>query len=252
VSLPEDSGRPPSYLLSEFEEMTRGGNRKVSGILPVLRTRGEARQFYDRISRFYDYLAGTFERKYTGMALERLSVEDGETVLEIGFGSGRCLGRIAQSVGQNGKACGIDISGGMLEMTKRRLKKDQLIDRVELCCGDATSLPYGNNTFDAVFMSFTLELFDTPEIPEVLREVKRVLGPGGRFGVVSMSRENGESRLVKIYEWLHTKWPKYIDCRPIYVEQSLRDAGYRIKNKEEVRLFGLPGEIIIAGDENSG
>ena len=123
MSLPEGSGRPPSYLLSEFEEMTRGGNQKVSGILPVPRTRGEARQFYDRISRFYDCLTGTFERKYAEMALERLSVEEGEIVLEIGFGSGRCLGRIAQSVGQTGKACGIDISGGMLEVTKRRLKK---------------------------------------------------------------------------------------------------------------------------------
>ena len=90
MSLPEGSGRPPSYLLSEFEEMTRGSNRKVSGILPVPRTRGEARQFYDRVSRFYDCLAGTFERKYAEMALERLSVEEGEIVLEIGFGSGHC------------------------------------------------------------------------------------------------------------------------------------------------------------------
>ena len=231
--------------------MKQEGKSQVSPVLPVPRTKEEAKRFYDWLSRFYDLLA-VFERKYAGMALASLSVNEGETVLEIGFGSGHCLRRIAQSVGQSGKAYGIDISAGMLEVTKGRLEKAQLMARAELYCGDAATLPYDDNTFDAVFMSFTLELFDTPEIPEVLREVKRVLGPGGRLGVVSMSKENGESMLMRIYEWFHTKWPKYIDCRPIYVEQSLRDAGYRIKNKEKVRFFGLPGEIIIAGDENSG
>lgn len=232
--------------------MKQEGKPQASHVLPVSRTKGEAKRFYDRISRFYDYLPGVFERKYAEMALERLSVNDGETVLEIGFGSGRCLRRIAQSVGQNGKAYGIDISSGMLEVTKRRLEKTRLMDRVELYCGDATSLPYDNNTFDAVFMSFTLELFDTPEIPRVLDGVKRVLRTRGRLGVASMSRENGESTLLRLYEWTHEKWPKYVDCRPIYVEQSLRDAGYQIKSKEKARLFGLPGEIVIAVNVDSG
>jgi len=232
--------------------MAQEGKPRASRVLPVPRTKGEAKQFYDRISRFYDCLIGAIERKYTGMALERLSVKEGETVLEIGFGSGRCLRRIAQSVGQNGKAYGIDISSGMLEVTKRRLEKAGLMDRVELYCGDAASLPYADNIFDAVFMSFTLELFDTPEIPKVLGEVKRVLRPRGRLGVASMSKENRESTLLRLYEWVHEKWPKYVDCRPIYVEQSLKDAGYQIKSKEKVRLFGLPGEIVIAVSTNSG
>ena len=232
--------------------MTQEGKPQVSRVLPVSRTKGEAKQFYDRISRFYDYLIGAIERKYAGMALEGLSVKEGETILEIGFGSGRCLRRIAQSVGQNGKAYGIDISSGMLKVTKRRLEKTRLMDRVELYCGDAASLPYDNNTFDAVFMSFTLELFDTPEIPKVLDEVKRVLRLRGRLGVASMSKENGESMLLRLYEWVHEKWPKYVDCRPICVEQSLKDAGYQIKSKEKVRLFGLPGEIVIAVSTNSG
>lgn len=218
----------------------------VSGILSVPRSKEEAKQFYDRISQFYDYLAGAFERKYVEMALERLSVQEGGAVLEIGFGSGHCLKRIAQSVGIRGKVCGIDISSGMLEVARRRLQRAQLSDRVELYCGDAANLPYDDSTFDSVFMSFTLELFDTPEIPKVLEEVKRVLKPTGRLGVVSMSKENGGSTLVRLYEWFHKKWPKYIDCRPIYVERSLIDAGYKIQSKQKVRLMRLPGEIVVA------
>ena len=167
-------------------------------------------------------------------------------MLEIGFGMGHCLKRIAELIGQTGKAYGIDISAGMMEITKRRLEKAGLADRAELHRGDAANLPFDDSTFDAVFMSFTLELFDTPEIPKVLEQIKRVLKPGGRLGVASMSKENGESIFLRLYEWIHGKWPKYVDCRPIYVEQSLIDAGYRIKSEEKVKLFRLPGEIVIA------
>ena len=215
-------------------------------ILPVPRTKEEAKRFYDRISRVYDYLTGAFERKYAEMASERLEVEEGEKVLEIGFGTGHCLKRIAASVGQRSKAYGIDISSGMLKVTKKRLEKAGLMERTELYCGDAMHLPYHDNSFDAVFMSFTLELFDTPEIPKVLEEVKRVLKPGGRLVVASMSKEGKQSILVRLYEWVHRKWPRYVDCRPIYVEQSLRDAGYKIKSKERVSLLRLlPGEIVV-------
>jgi len=215
-------------------------------VSPVSRTKEEAKRCYDRLSRYYDYLAGPFERKYAEMALERLSIAEGETVLEIGFGTGHCLKRIAESIGQTGKVYGIDISSAMMGITKKRLEKAGLAERAELYCGDAASLPFADNTFDAVFMSFTLELFDTPEIPKVLEQIKRVLKPGGRLGVASLSKEDGESIFLRLYEWVHHKWPKYADCRPIYVEQSLREAGYEIKSKEKVRLFRLPGEIVVA------
>ena len=215
-------------------------------VLPVLRTKEDAKRFYDRISRVYNLLTRVLERKYVEIALKRLCVQEGENVLEIGFGPGHCLKCIAESVGQRGKAYGIDISSGMLEVTKRRLGKARLMGRVELYCGDAARLPYEDNTFDAVFMSFTLELFDTPDIPNVLEKVKRVLKSKGRLGIVSMTKENGQSALVRLYEWAHKRWPKYVDCRPIYLEQSLIDAGYEVRSKEKVKLFLLPGEIIIA------
>ena len=230
----------------ELNKTKEKSNSPVSAILPVSRSKQEAKRFYDCISRFYDYLIGALERKYAEIALMRLSLQEGETVLEIGFGTGRCLKRIAQSVGQRGKVYGIDISSGMLEVAKRRLEKARLIDKVEVCCGDAANLPYDDNTFDATFMSFTLELFDTPEIPAVLKEVKRVLKPAGRLGVVSMSKQDGKSTLLRLYEWAHQKWPKYVDCRPIYVKSSLIDAEYLIQSEQKARLVGLPLEIVVA------
>jgi len=226
--------------------MKQEAQPQTLAILPVHRSKAEAKKFYDRISRFYDYVAGAFERKYAEMALERLSIQNGETVLEIGFGTGHSLKRIAQSVGSKGKAYGIDISSGMLEVTRRRLEKAHLTSRVELRRGDAVKLPYTANTFDAVFISFTLELFDTPEIPKVLQEIKRVLKPDGRLGIVSLSRKYGESTLLRLYQWAHQKWPKYADCRPIYVEESVTDAGFKIQSRHMARLMRLPLEVVVA------
>jgi demethylmenaquinone methyltransferase/2-methoxy-6-polyprenyl-1,4-benzoquinol methylase len=212
----------------------------------VDRSKAQAKKAYDKISRFYDYFAGVFEKKYRNRALELLDIKKGEIVLEIGFGTGHCLKKMAELVGEEGKVYGIDISSGMLDVSRQRLEKAGLLDMVELYCGDASKLPYEDNKFDAVFMSFTLELFDTPEIPKILNEIKRVLKPNGRLGVVSMSKKDGDSILLKLYEWMHKKFPQYVDCRPIYVEQSIREAGFEIKYKEKVKLFGLPGEIVIA------
>lgn len=219
---------------------------QASDKLPVSRTKEEARQFYDRISSVYDYLTGSFERKYAERAVENLSIKQNGMVLEIGFGTGHCLKRIAEGIGKKGKVHGIDISHGMLEITKSRLEKAGFEDRTELSYGDAMNLPYTNSVFDVVFASFTLELFETHEIPKVLFECKRVLKLRGKLGIVSMSKEDGNSLLLRLYEWTHRKWPKYLDCKPIYVEQFLKKAGYTIRSKEKVGLFGFPIEIIVA------
>lgn len=174
-----------------------------------------------------------------------MAVEPGEIILEIGFGTGYALSRIAAKTGGNGKVCGIDISPKMLELTKAKLIKKKIPGQVKLICGDAVRLPYPDNRFDAVFMSFTLELFDIPEIPLVLKEAKRVLKPGGRLIVLSTSKGHGRKIYLNIYEWAHHKFPKTIDCRPIYVSESIKNAGLHIKYKEKVNIYIIPGELVV-------
>ncbi len=202
------------------------------------------------MSRSYDLFAGAFEKRLRNKALARLEIAEGEAVLEVGFGTGHCLKQIAEAVGEAGRVCGVDLSAGMLEVSQRRLDRAGLLDRVSLSCGDATDLPYADEEFDAAFMSFTLELFDTPEIPMVLSEIKRVLKPNGRLGVVSLSREDGTSLMLRLYEWMHQRMPQYIDCRPIYVEQALKKAGFHVVHSEKEKLWGLPAKIVV-GQNNA-
>ena len=203
-----------------------------------------ARINYDRMSRFYDLFAGTSERRFTGIGLQMLAAQDGESVLEIGFGTGHSLVALTQAVGGSGKVTGVDISKGMLRVTQSRLKQSGLTEQVDLRLGDAAYLPFNAAGFDAVFASFTLELFDLPEIPVVLKEWRRVLRPEGRIGVVALAKTDGVA--VRIYEWAHAKFPDFIDCRPIYVHKVIEAAGFQITEIVERSMWGLPVKIVIA------
>jgi ubiquinone/menaquinone biosynthesis C-methylase UbiE len=118
------------------------------------------------------------------------------------------------------------------------------LERVDLRVGDAVQLPFTNGEFDGVFMSFTLELFDSPEIPLLLEQCFNTLRPGGRLAVVSLIKKPGTA--VKIYEWFHEKMPVAIDCRPIYAQSDLTAAGFDIKEVSTMSMWGLPVEIILA------
>ena len=212
----------------------------------VTRSKAEARQSYDLLSRWYDLLAEPSERGLREIGLRMLAVKNGETVLEIGFGTGHGILALARAVGDSGKVYGIDISPRMREITEARVRQAGLSSRVDLTIGDATTLPYQNDFFDAIFISFTLELFDTPDIPVVLRECRRVLRPNGRMGVVGLSKTGGTGRMTRLYEWAHQKIPRYLDCRPIFVQQSLEDAGFHIVDVVHASTWGLAVEIVLA------
>lgn len=211
----------------------------------VTRSKESARASYNRMSRFYDLLAGSSERKFIEIGLKKLAVREGEKVLEIGFGTGHALVSLAQAVGEKGKVYGIDISDEMLRLSHERLRKSGLAERVHLKRGDAAKLPLDSESFDAVFMAFTLELFDTPQIPIVLAECQRLLRRGGRICVVSISKKGKDGLMMRLYEWAHRHLPAYVDCRPIYLRETLEDAGFQILDCEIMTMWGLPVEILL-------
>jgi ubiquinone/menaquinone biosynthesis C-methylase UbiE len=209
----------------------------------VTTTRRQTAAMYDRISGWYDVLAST-ERGAAQLGVQMLAVRTGEHVLEIGCGSGRALIDLAAAAGEAGEAWGVDLSPHMLAMSLSRSRAAAA--RVWPVCADASALPAAAHSFDAAFMSFVLELFDTPEIPLVLKECQRVLRPGGRLCVVALSRAQGLPAMGRLYEWGHAHWPALLDCRLIYPARSLAAAGYEIRETMSVSLFGLPVDIVLA------
>ena len=212
-------------------------------ILRVTRSKEEARTSYDRLSRWYDLLTSS-EKKITGTGLQYLEPHPGKSILEVGFGTGQALIELGRAVSPGGKVFGVDISQGMRQVARKRIVKAGLDRTVELTSGDAVHLPFRDEAFEAVFMSFTLELFDTPDIPLVLTECRRVLRKGGRLGIVALVRE--KSRAVRVYEWFHVHMPALVDCRPILAREAVEAAGLEVSTSEIKRVWGLPVEVIIA------
>jgi demethylmenaquinone methyltransferase/2-methoxy-6-polyprenyl-1,4-benzoquinol methylase len=132
----------------------------------------------------------------------------------------------------------------MHAISQDRIETADLSARVDLRVGDATALPFSPESFDGVFMSFTLELFDTPEIPQVLQQCHSVLRAGGRIAIVSLIKKPG--KVVGLYEWFHEKMPTAVDCRPIYAQTDLIAAGFTIQDITALSMWGLPVEIILA------
>jgi demethylmenaquinone methyltransferase/2-methoxy-6-polyprenyl-1,4-benzoquinol methylase len=217
-----------------------------ASIRRVTRSKADARASYNRLSRWYDVVAGSTEKKYRDWALEKLSAQPGERILEIGFGTGHCLVALARAVAVSGRVIGLDISDGMLSIAKDRLQQETLNERVDLHLGDAANLDFlESGSLDGVFMSFTLELFDNPEIPRVLQECYRILKTGGRVAVVSMTKTNPPGVAVRIYEWFHEHMPNYADCRPIFARQALEQSGFVIQDVSVSSMWGLPVEIVL-------
>jgi ubiquinone/menaquinone biosynthesis C-methylase UbiE len=211
----------------------------------VTRTREQARASYDRLSRWYDLLAARSERESREAGLRLLGVREGERALEVGPGTGQGLVSLARSTGRSGRVCGVDLSLGMIQRASRRVRRAGLADRVALLRGDATRLPLRSGTFDAAFTAFTLEQFDTPEIPVVLAECCRVLRPEGRLAVVSLTKR--ACLMTRLYEVAHRLFPVYVDCRPIYVQRSMEEAGFHTRGATEVSMWGMPVEIVVGG-----
>jgi demethylmenaquinone methyltransferase/2-methoxy-6-polyprenyl-1,4-benzoquinol methylase len=219
-----------------------------SSVLRVFQSKGQTKAFYNKISRVYDLLSERSEAPMRKAGLDLLRAKAGESILEIGFGTGHTLVSLAGAVGPQGKVLGLDLSDQMAKLAKEHLAKAGLLDRARIRCGDATQLPYAASTMDGVFMSFTLELFDTPEIPKVLSECKRVLRPAGRIVVVGMSKEGPKDPLVNVFEWTHRHFPNFLDCRPIYVRRALETAGFSIR-KALAKHMWIPVEIILGVKE---
>jgi ubiquinone/menaquinone biosynthesis C-methylase UbiE len=210
----------------------------------VTRSKQAARQAYNRLSRWYDLLAGASEQRFMKIGLTQLHPQVGEKILEIGCGTGHALTLLAKAVSPSGSIFGFDISEGMLARAQRQFNKSVTSFPITFQLGDASRLPYCTGYFSAIFMCFTLELFDTPDISHVLSECRRALEKNGRIGIVCLAK--GPGWPVRTYEWFHKKFPIVIDCRQIYVQQFLSQSGFEIIASESGKMWGLPVNVVTA------
>jgi ubiquinone/menaquinone biosynthesis C-methylase UbiE len=201
---------------------------------------------YTRLSRWYDWFSFP-ELKIKEIGCKLLDLRNGEKVLEIGFGTGQSLISLAWSVGEGGKVVGIDLSDGMAQVARSRISHAKLSYKIGLIMGDAVHIPFKDNFLDAIYISFTLELFKPEEILLVLKECKRVLRTKGRIGLVAL--ENKNCTPIKINNWFHARIPSIVDCVPIDVRDIIERSGFELVELIEKVIAGLPVVILTARND---
>jgi demethylmenaquinone methyltransferase/2-methoxy-6-polyprenyl-1,4-benzoquinol methylase len=133
-------------------------------------------------SRFYDRFVALHSRDVAGRArsflAERLPVLEGGSVLDVCTGTGTLLARLGEKVGDSGRVVGVDFSRGMLRVARGKIRGRANTGLVE---GDASRLPFAPASFDAVTCSHAFYELKGEAQERALREILRVLKPGGAF-----------------------------------------------------------------------
>src|SRR5205814_10569359 len=143
---------------------------------------------FDRIAPRYDLLnrllsVGT-DLSWRRRALDLARLRENAHALDVGTGTGDfALALLARSP-RSATVTGVDISAGMLGVAERRAAKAGVGARYERLIASVESLPFAGSTFDVAVAGFVIR--NVGEIPQLLREMRRVGRPGGRAGILEL------------------------------------------------------------------
>lgn len=140
------------------------------------------RAYYDWFSTFYDRFVSLHSRDKRGTAriflVEQPAIQNGGSVLDLCTGTATVLPLLAEKVGREGKVVGVDFSHGMLTVAQGKTRSLYNVFLVE---ADAGCLPFVHSSFDAVTCSHAFYELKGDTQDRALKEIIRVLKPGGTF-----------------------------------------------------------------------
>ncbi len=189
------------------------------------------RAVFDSVAGNYDLMndlmSGGLHRLWKRFALKRTALRPGDRALDVAGGTADLSAGMGRQVGPTGLVCHTDINREMLDRGRRRLVDAGLFSNVSTLQADAERLPFADASFHCVMIGFGLR--NCTDKPAALREMARVLKPGGRLLVLEFSRP-----AVKLIEPLYDLYSFRI--LPWLGEVVARDAGSYRYLAESIRM----------------
>jgi ubiquinone/menaquinone biosynthesis C-methylase UbiE len=211
-------------------------------MLPARLPKRDVPRTYTWIAPTHDLLALLVERRARRLAVEWAAVQSGERILEVGVGTGLSFQQLLRR-NPDGFTDGVDVTPAMLRRARRRARATAPGPNWRLQSGDAYDLPFAENTFDLVFSSYVFDLFPEDDFVPVLREWARVLRPGGRLALATMTtpRRWYESGWALLYRL----WPPLLGgCRGVRVAPFFEKAGFQRVRRRHVSQLTFPSEVV--------
>ena len=160
----------------------------VGGPLAGREVPGGSGAMFDAIARRYDLLNRlmTFgiDTRWRRRAIQLLAMQPGARVLDLATGTGDLALAAARAI-PDAHLVGVDPSAGMLAVGIDKVRAAGLAQRIEMRQGDAQHLEFADASFDGVTMGFGIR--NVPDRSQALREMRRVLRPGGRVVLLEAS-----------------------------------------------------------------
>jgi demethylmenaquinone methyltransferase / 2-methoxy-6-polyprenyl-1,4-benzoquinol methylase len=150
---------------------------------------------YDQMNSVISFKQHIRWRKDT---MKMMNVQKGQHALDVCCGTGDWTIALAEAAGPQGRVAGLDFSRNMLKIGEQKVKQKQL-DQVTLVHGNAMELPFEDNSFDYVTIGFGLR--NVPDYKQVLKEMNRVLKPGGMAVCLETSQPEliGFKQIYRLY-----------------------------------------------------
>lgn len=171
----------------------------------TLSKKEQVARMFDNIAGRYDLLnrllSGGIDRRWRKKALAELNNPAPESLLDVASGTAD-VAIMAAGIFKKAQITGIDISEGMLEIGRKKIKAKGLQQQIKLLQADSESIPFEDNHFDAVTVSFGVRNFQN--LDKGLMEIKRVLKPGGKLVILEFSKPENTIFLA-IYQF-YRKW----------------------------------------------
>lgn len=150
------------------------------------RVRGVFDSVADKYDIMNDLMSGGIHRLWKRYALNRSGLRNGDRALDVAGGTGDLALGLLERVGESGEVILSDINPNMLRNGRKRLLDKGIVERVEFVEASAEALPFADREFNCVTIGFGLR--NVTDKPQALREMRRVLKPGGRLLVLEFSR----------------------------------------------------------------
>lgn len=197
----------------------------------------DVKQVFDSVARRYDLmndlLSGGMHRLWKRTTVAATGLKKGDKVLDIASGTCDLAIRFGHIVGAEGEVWATDINRAMLSEGLRRLHATGTRAHVAQC--DCEALPFADNTFDAAVVSFGLRNMTHKDV--ALREMTRVVRPGGRVVVLEFS--HCQSWLKPFYDFYSFKFMPWLGSKVAGDAESYRYLA------ESIRMH--PNQETLAG-----
>ena len=178
------------------------------------------RRIYDIQSAVYDYTFGALVKRRIQRAIQQMDIKPGETVLDIGVGTGNAMGFYPK----HGNVVGVDLSVGMLQLARKKIEEQQF-DNMTVFQGNALELPFEDSSFDHIFISHVISVVSQPEL--LVREAQRVAREGAK--IVILNHFLSTNRFIAMIE----KWANPL-CEKIGWRSDLALADLVAKTQIEI------------------